>query len=236
LEKRLSNRYQFRASYTLSKAFNYANDDQIPFSNGPINPNNLQLEYGPTPNDQRHRFTFAGVFELPAGLRLSPIYTLASGVPMDILLPDGSSRIPALQRNAGGRLFHNGAELNAFIMQLNASGGVGGQPLPLVRDDARFNDSFSSLDLRASKIFSFGERVRLEPIIEVFNLFNTTNVLGVSNVNYSGFANVLVRDSNDSTSPAFMRSSSFGQPVTTAGGVFGSGGPRAFQFAARILF
>jgi len=53
LEKRFANRYQLRASYTLAKAFNYANDDQIPFANGPLNPNNLQLEYGPPPNDQR---------------------------------------------------------------------------------------------------------------------------------------------------------------------------------------
>jgi hypothetical protein len=236
LEKRFSNHYQFRAAYTLSKAFNYANDDQIPFSNGPINPNNLQLEYGPTPNDQRHRFTFAGVFDAPYGIQFAPIWTLASGVPMDILLPDGSSRIPALQRNAGGRLFHTGAELNAFIQQLNASGGVNGQPLPLVRDDTRFNDSFDSFDLRVSKRFRIGERFMVEPIAEVFNLFNVTNVLGVSNVNYSGFSNVLVRDSNDPTNAGFLRSSSFGQPVTTAGGVFGSGGPRAFQFAARVTF
>ncbi|HMF57759.1 MAG TPA: TonB-dependent receptor [Pyrinomonadaceae bacterium] len=235
-ERRFSRGYQFRASYTLSKAFNYANDDQIPFSNGPIDPNNLQLEYGPTPNDQRHRFTFSGVFELPASFRLSPIFTLASGVPMDILLPDGTSRIPSLQRNAGGRLFHTGAELNAFIQQVNAAGGVNGQLLPLVSDDARFNDSFSSLDLRLSRIFRLGERVRVEPIAEVFNLFNITNVLGVSNVNYSGFSNVLVRDSNDPSNPGFLRSSSFGRPVTTAGGVFGSGGPRAFQFAARLIF
>ena len=76
----------------------------------------------------------------------------------------------------------------------------------------------------------------VEPIAEVFNLFNVTNVLGVSNVNYSGFSNVLVRDSNDPSSPGFLRSSSFGRPVTTAGGVFGSGGPRAFQFAARVTF
>ena len=234
-EKRLSNNYQFRASYTLSKAFNYANDDQIPFSNGPIDSNNLQREYGPTPNDQRHRFVFSGTFDLPHGIRLAPIYTLASGVPMDILVPDGSSRIPALQRNAGGRLFHTGAELNAFIQQVNAS-RVGLEPYPQVRSDARFNDSFNSLDLRLSKSFRVGERVKIESIAEVFNLFNVTNVLGVSNVNYSGFSNVLVRDNSDPASAGFLRSSSFGLPVTTAGGVFGSGGPRAFQFAARVTF
>jgi outer membrane receptor protein involved in Fe transport len=235
-EKRLSHHYQFRAAYTLSKMFNYANDDQIPFSNGPIDPNNLQLEYGPAPNDQRHRFVFSGVFNLPYGFSLAPIFTLASGVPMDILLPDGSSRIPQLQRNAGGRLFHTAAELNNFIKQLNASGGVGGQPLPLVANDARFTDNFSSLDLRLSRPFKIRDRVTIEPVAEVFNLFNVTNVLGVSNVNYSGFSNVLVRDSNDPANPGYLRSSNFGQPVTTAGGVFGSGGPRAFQFAARVTF
>ena len=41
------------------------------------------------------------------------ILTLASGVPMDILMPDAQSRIPAFQRNAGGRQFRPAAELNA---------------------------------------------------------------------------------------------------------------------------
>ncbi len=223
VEKRLSNRFAFRSAYTLSKAFNYANDDQIPFSGGPVDSDNLQLEYGPTPNDQRHRFTFAGTVELPFGFRFSPILTLASGVPMDILLPDASSRIPLIQRNAGGRLFKTAAELNAFIMELNANGGINGTPLPLAPANARFNDNFSSLDVRLSKTFTFKERFRLEPILEVFNVFNTTNILGVSNTNYSGFGNVL-------------GTSSFGQPLTTAGGVFGSGGPRAFQLAGRLTF
>lgn len=235
-ERRYAHGFQMRASYTLSKAFNYANDDQIPFSNGPADPTNLQLEYAPTPNDQRHRFTFAGVFDAPLGFRLAPLWTVASGVPMDILLPDGSARLPGLQRNAGGRLFHNASELNAYITRLNAAGGVGGQPLPLVSPDARFNDSFNSFDLRLSRPIKIGERVRVEPIAEVFNLFNVTNVLGVSNVNYSGFSNVLARDSQDASSAGFLRSSSFGRAVTTAGGVFGSGGPRAFQFAARVIF
>ncbi|HZN00702.1 MAG TPA: TonB-dependent receptor, partial [Pyrinomonadaceae bacterium] len=240
VEKRFANRYQFRASYTLSRSSNYANDDQIPFSNGPIDSNDLRREYGPTPNDQRHRFTFSGLVYLPADIKLAPVLSLASTVPMDILLPDGSSRVCELQRNAGARQFKTGAELNAALNQINAAGGslcpnpdpsTGFKPrvlVPLVRDDLKFGDNFSSLDLRVSKVFRLGERLSIEPLAEVFNLFNVTNVLGVSNVNYSGFSNVLVRDSNDPSSPGFLRSSSFGRPVTTAGGVFGSGGPRAF--------
>jgi len=234
-EKRFAHHYQMRASYTFSKAFNYANDDQIPFAAGPIDSNNLQLEYGPAPNDQRHRFTFSGVFELPYGFTIAPIWTLASAVPMDILLPDASTRIPSLQRNAGGRLFHNASELNDFIQRTNASGGVGGQLLPFVSSSARFNDRFDSFDLRFSRIWKVRE-ARLEPAIEVFNLFNVTNVLGVSNVNYAGYSNVLVRDGDDPKSPGFLKSSSFGRAVTTAGGVFGSGGPRAFQLAVKITF
>ena len=222
-EKRFSNRFSFRAAYTLSKSFNYANDDQIPFSSGPIDSNNLQLEFGPTPNDQRHRFAAAGTFEMPYGFRLSTILTLASGVPMDILLPDASSRIPQLQRNAGGRLFKNAGELNTFISAINAAGGVNGGLLPLAPSNARFNDSFSSLDLRVTKVFKFGERYQLEPLAELFNVFNTTNILGVSNTNYSGFGNVL-------------GTPNFGQPVTTAGGVFGSGGPWALQLGAKFSF
>ena len=176
------------------------------------------------------------MFELPYGIRLSPIWTLASGVPMDIILPDGSSRIPSLQRNAGGRLFHTGAELNAFISRSTRPAAWAGSRSRFVREDARFNDSFNSLDLRISKVFRFGERFTVEPIAEVFNLFNVTNVLGTSKSNYSGFSNVLVRDSSDPSDPGFLRSSRFGQPVNTAGGVFGSGGPRAFQFAARVTF
>ena len=45
------------------------------------------------------------------------------------------------------------------------------------------------------------------------------NILGVSTTNYSGFFNSLVPDSNDP-----LHSSAFGKPVSTARGIFGSGG------------
>jgi hypothetical protein len=236
VEKRLPRGQQLRLSYALSRARNYTNDDQIPFGAGPVDPDDLSKEYGPTPNEQRHRFTLSGSFLLPAGLRLSPLFTLASGVPMDILMPDGSRRVPTLSRNAGGREFQTGAELNAYLRQLNAAGGINGVPLPLVSDAARLSDSFSSLDLRLSRSFALRGSARLDAIAECFNVFNVTNILGVSKSNYSGFVNVLARDSSDPADPGFLSSSSFGQPLTTAGGVFGSGGPRAFQLGLRLAF
>jgi outer membrane receptor protein involved in Fe transport len=228
-------RLGFRASYALASANNYANDDQIPFGSGPIDPNDLRREFGPTPNDQRHRFTLAGWFELPGGVMVSPLLTLASAVPMDILMPDGQSRVPAFERNAGGRVYKTAADLNRALRSTNDGGGIAGQLLPLVREDASLGDGFSALDLRVSRTFAWGS-FRIEPMLEVFNVFNTTNILGVGVRNYSGFSNVLVRDSPDPSDPGYLRSSSFGRPVTTAGGVFGSGGPRAFQFAARVMF
>jgi hypothetical protein len=235
VEKR-GGRHRFLASYTLSKAENYANDDQIPFAAGPLDPNDLEREFGPSPIDRRHRFTFSGTFELPASFRVSPLLTLSTGVPMDILMPDASTRVPTLDRNSGGRRFKTAAELNDYLRGLNASGGINGVPLPLVSDDAQFSDSFRSFDLRVSKVFTLGGTRSLEAIAEVFNLFNITNILGVSYRNYSGYANVLARDSQDPTSAGFLTSSSFGKAVNTAGGVFGSGGPRAVQLGLRFVF
>jgi len=233
VDHRLSQRFQFHGSYALSKALNYANYDQVPFGYPPVQPDNLHREYGPTPNDQRHRLVLQGTMELPFGLRLSPLWTYASGAPMDILYtaPSGNTRVPQLARNAGGRVFHTGAELNAVIANINAGGGENGTLLPLVSPNARFNDTFNSFDLRLSKSFRLSERFRLEALAEVFNLFNKTNILGVANADYSGFFNVLVPDGNNPN-----LSSRFGTPVSTAGGVFGSGGPRAFQLGGKFTF
>jgi len=234
VDHRFAQRMQFHGAYTLSKALNYANYDQIPFGYPPVDPTDLHREYGPTPNDQRHRLVLQGVVDLPFGLRMSPLWTYGSGVPMDILYPgpNGNTRVPELARNAGGRQFHTGAELNAAIANINANGGTAnGFILPLVSPNARFNDTFNSLDLRLSKEFHLTERYTLQALAEAFNLFNKANILGVNNAGYSGFFNVLVPDGSDPT-----HSSRFGTPVSTAGGVFGSGGPRAFQLGAKLTF
>ena len=72
-----------------------------------------------------------------------------------------------------------------------------------------------ALDLRLTRTFVIRERVTLSLIGEVFNLFNHANLSG-----YSG----------DLTNTAF------GQATSRATQIFGSGGPRSFQFAARLSF
>jgi hypothetical protein len=237
-------KWGFNASYTLSKTFNYSNDDQIPFNgaedqvNLVLHVNNLRLEKGYSSTDERHRFVFSGVFEMPWQVSVSPIWTIASHVPIDSFVPLLSSRLPTIRRNGLGREIQSGAQLNAAIDACNAAGfcvdSSSGTPVPLGHVDPgmRFGDDFNSLDLRFTKTFKFTERQNLQFITEVFNVFNITNIRGFNNNNFSGFNNALVNDQNDPTRIA----SGFNTPIRTAGGFFGSGGPRAFQFALRYSF
>ncbi len=241
----------FSASYTLSKSFNYANDDQIPFNgaedqvNLVEHVNNLRLEKGFSPTDERHRFVFWGIFEMPWQISVSPIWTYSSSVPIDLFIPSLGSRLPTLPRNALAREIKNGAQLNAAISNWNGlpscSVPMGsprpfpcnsGGPLPLVNPNLQFGDNFNSFDLRITKTFNLTERQKLQFISEVFNLFNITNIRGVNNNNFSGFNNALIASK---TNPA-IADPSFNTPIRTAGGFFGSGGPRAFQFALRYSF
>jgi len=86
-----------------------------------------------------------------------------------------------------------------------------------------FGHDFNSFDMRVTRTFHFKEPHSLEAIAEVFNLFNVTNIRGTTNRNYSGVNNT-------------VSSLTFNRSLETAGKFFGSGGPRAFQFALRYSF
>ena len=82
--------------------------------------------------------------------------------------------------------------------------------------DYELGDLFSSQDVRVMKGIRLTDRTELRLIAEVFNIFNVSNL---TNFNF----NLVV--------PA-----TFGKANQRVGQTFGSGGPRAFQVAARVSF
>ena len=249
--------YQYKISYALSKTFDFSDDDQLANSNADEQVdlvegiNNLRLEKGYSVTDERHRLTLYGDAELPWGFSFAPIYTFSSGVGADTFLPgtgniNGSSgsRLPLLPRDAIGREIKNSNQLNAVIDRWNALPAcpaafpcLAGGTLQHVPAGINFSSPFSALDFRLKKDFRFSERGRLSLMGEAFNIFNEINILGTTNANYSG-RNISIGPYQPAQNgqPAQTVQANFYSPVSTAGGFFGSGGPRAFQFAARIEF
>jgi Carboxypeptidase regulatory-like domain/TonB dependent receptor-like, beta-barrel len=227
--------YLYNLNYTYSKTLDYSDDDQLTNNNTDERVNliegttGLAKEKGYASSDERHRFTLFGRLQMPWNFSFSPIYTFGSGVPADTLVPALNSRLPILSRNAIGREIKNSGQLNALITQWNALPACpapapchAGPPLPLVPAGVNFFSPFSSLDFRLTKDVHLGERLRLSLIGEAFNIFNFTNVRGFSKNSYSGRSIAIGPD--------------FYAAQGVAGGFFGSGGPRAFQFAARFNF
>ena len=251
--------YQYNISYALSKTFDYSDDDQLTASADEQvdlveGINDLRREKGYAVTDERHRFTLYGESQLPWRISLAPIYTFGSGVPADTFLPGtansagaSGSRLPLLPRNAIGREVGNSNQLNAIINKWNSLPAcpaafpclAGGQ-LQTVPNGINFFSPFSSLDLRLKKEINFGERVKLSLIGEGFNMFNETNIRGSSAASFSGrnitISPYVAAQPGPPPVPAQTVQTNFYSAVSTAGGFFGSGGPRAFQFAARLDF
>ena len=164
LSKRFSDFHQFQVSYTFSKAI----DDTVDFITDLEAANQLDLaaERSLSAFDQRQRFVVSGVFMSPldrgfgagrvlADLTVAPILTVASGHPFNLLLG-----------------FDANGDTNANT----------DRP-PLAGRNTGRGPSFTSLDLRVTKAFVFGDRDhRIEATAEAFNLFNTVNFSGVNNI------------------------------------------------------
>ena len=235
VDKRFSSRYLFVASYALSKFTGFNS-----VGNGPINANNFHEGDDYQGSDRRHRFTFSGFVDLPTfdgnrfargvlnGWQLGLIMPIVSKPPLSNLIDnvdldgDGINLLilPGGTFNGFGTRY-GADELRELVKQFNTNFAgkltPRGQPIPVITLPATFDngDTFISQDVRLTRDVKITERLRLQLIGEAFNVFNISNLAG-----YNGTL----------TSP------NYGVPSTRAGGTFGSGGPRSFQFAARLQF
>jgi hypothetical protein len=236
LDKRFSNRYLFVASYALSKYTGF---------NDVINYDNFYEADGYQGADRTHRFTFSGYLELPSyggssgfarallnTWKVGLIWQLVSTPPLTTNISsvdlDGDGNSTLMLPGASYRSFGRGLDnegLQSLVDQYNKTypTSVTGkrtpqnQIIPTITLPAGFDngDIFNSADLRLTRVIKIREQSQIELIGEVFNLFNVSNLAG-----YSGTLN----------------GANFGIPSSRAGGVFGTGGPRAFQVAARLTF
>jgi hypothetical protein len=201
--RRYANKFQLNAHYTLAKAvawFGLTSD----FGNQAQNVFNKfdpATDFGPTDADERHRFVLSGIFDLPWGFQLAPVFQMASARPYSIF-PNCLCDINRDGVNVDHDSINPGVD-DQHHLPLNNTRG----------------DSFSQLNVRASKFFNFRERVKLGLFFEAFNVFNTAN-FGREYQNVTGQA--------DFGKPLnFFGATGFSEPL---------GIPFQAQFGARLSF
>ncbi len=193
------------------------------------------------------------------GWQVSLISTAFSGIPQSVFLPNFvdlsrtgtfQSYMPGTGEGSLGRSIKTVSDLNAAITAFNASiPGLGdncglansptgrcdsnfpgfGDPivrLALVPEGTQIGgDSVISQDIRLTKTFSFNENLKLDLIGEVFNVFNIANLTYPTAITLS-----------EEGTPGNIISQVVHGPTARTNSVFGTGGPRAFQFAAKFRF
>lgn len=184
-EKNYSHHYQYLVSYTLSDC-----KDNNP-AGTVTNLANPTMDWGPCNVDRRNSLVASGSFLLPFQITVGAIWTLRSALPFNAYsnnIIDGATQyVPGTTRNQGNR----GLDLNA-VNSYRATLGLA--PIPASQiDSSRFNE----FDMRVSKAFFIKGERKLELACQVFNLFNSTNLLApftsgqVSSASSSNFGRIL---------------------------------------------
>lgn len=222
VDKRFSQRYQLMVSYALANPHGM---------NSITNMDNWFQNWGPTGG--RHSLNVSGIVELPWKFQVAFISAIGTRGPyrpqvssvdldgdgLDVSFLPGwnvPDRKPTKERLEAGVAAWNAAYPDLANGQRPRTSRNQTIPKLVLPASYSFGENFLSQDVRATKVFVFGERYKLSVFAEGFNIFNIANLGGISST---------------LNNPA-----SFGLPTSRAGQVFGSGGPRAFQVGARISF
>ncbi len=264
VDRRFSGGFQLTGSYAFSRLNNFGGD-ALGLGSVLSDRNNFRGEFGPGGLDRTHRLVISGLYELPffknssnkftkqalGGWQVSLISTAFSGLPFSAILPDfadltgtGSffSYLPGVGPGQVGRKFNSLPALNSAIRNYNQNrskfaafvdGGVPFDPFGTeLRELAELppgtyigSDSILSQDVRLTKRFRFSEKKSLDFITEVFNLFNVANL--------TNFADNVIPARDDVSDPSQF---TVFRPTQRANNIFGTGGPRSFQFALKFTY
>jgi Carboxypeptidase regulatory-like domain/TonB dependent receptor len=205
LQKSFSKHFTLLSSYTWSHSLDNGTDLQSTLE--PADSRFPQYERGNSVNDQRHRWVTSAVFQsspyvsggdlkqqLFSNWTLAPLVEWSSGRPFNIitgsdtLLDGGASEIRPQAGGATASSYIHGASFGIpgtcwtntaqpyTIANVTPPYGCTGD---LGRDKFTM-PSFFQFDMRISKGINFGERLRLDLIADMFNLFNHTNIIAVN--------------------------------------------------------
>jgi hypothetical protein len=183
LKKRFSNNMQFFATYTWSHSIDDSSDLQTLLK--PQDNTNFRAERSDSLFDQRHRFVFSGIFSAPDswrsgsgfqrfahGFQFAPIIEFGSGRPFNILaVGDANGDFQSTNERPtvlpDGTLCQTGVDAGCLQGVFPANGNLG-RNMGLTRN-------YFSVDMRVTRKIRFGERMSLDLIAEVFNMFNRFN-------------------------------------------------------------
>jgi len=220
-------------NYTLSKCEDYNSDNSRGRNDFPQldNPYNPAANRGPCGFDRRHNFNVGGVYSVPGhnpvtkNLQVGTVFTALSGRPFT---PNISSRdrsgqdTAAIRANCFAEPIYDFTNPNGIIT--NAAQAFGDPAVGTIgtcgRNSARL-PGLAQWDVNIIKEFKVQGNTRIQARWEIFNLLNRVNLGALQSSN--------------------VRSGAFGQigstPDVDAGNpVVAQGGPRAMQWAVKVLF
>jgi hypothetical protein len=165
INKRPSNNFAYEVNYTYSKDKSDDDNERDPFSFRYAKITNLDAEYGYSDRDQRHRLNSWLLWNAPMGVNVNVRYSYRSAQPKSLscVVSDAYCGKDAF----GNPRFNATAQTPQDRINL-IDGSV------TQRNLGRKDNVFSSLDFRLTKAFPVGN-YKIEPAIDVFNLFNSKN-------------------------------------------------------------
>ena len=159
VQKRMSHHVGFVANYTFSKTIDNMSPS-VSLIQIPEDPLNARLDRAVSQMHVGHRFVMSGIVEGPAR------FFVTRGMKLGVILTLESPRFYTLY--AG--------------FDANGDGQPSNDRVGLLGRNTLEGDGYASVDLRVSREVGLTERVKVEFLGEVFNLFNTLNILDFDTV------------------------------------------------------